>query len=67
MPEEKTGTYLDFLAGQCRALAQRFRLSGEQSEILSKFVIDTSVKSWRNGRDSGFKRAQTDQTGNATN
>jgi hypothetical protein len=67
MPEEKTSTYLDFLSGQCRELAERFRLSGEHTEALRKFVVETSVRSWRNGRDSGFKRAQSGQTGSATN
>ncbi len=57
MPERE-GTYMDYLSGQCRELAERFRLSGEQTETLRKFVTDTSMRSWRNGNDYGFKRAR---------
>jgi hypothetical protein len=60
-------TYLDVLSGQCRELAERFRLSGEQSEALKKFVTETAIKSWRNGRDSGYKRARLEGKGDATN
>ncbi len=67
MPEERTSTYLDFLSGQCRELAARFHLSGEHTEALRKFVVETSIRSWRNGHDSGFKHSQNGQNGSATN
>jgi len=59
MPETgKPKNYLDVLSGECRALAERFRLSGEQSDALRQFVTDTAMKSWRNGRAVGFIRAK---------
>ena len=43
----KPKNYLDILSGECRALSERFRLSGEQSDMLREFVTDTAMKSWR--------------------
>lgn len=61
MPElGRPKTYLDILSGECRALAERFRLSGEQSDALRQFVTDTAMKSWRNGRATGWDRAKAD-------
>ena len=48
--DKKPKNYLDILSGECRALAERFRLSGEQSDTLRHFVTDTAMRSWRNGR-----------------
>jgi hypothetical protein len=53
---QRPKNYLDLLSGECRALAERFRLSGEQSETLRHFVTDTAMKSWRNGRAVGWIR-----------
>ncbi len=55
---QRPKNYLDLLSGECRALAERFRLSGEQSETLRRFVTDTAMKSWRNGRAVGWMRAE---------
>ncbi len=55
--------YLDVLSGECRCLAERFRLSGEQSDALRQFVTDTAMKSGRNGRAVGFLRAQEETKG----
>ncbi len=55
---QRPKNYLDVLSGQCRALAERFRLSGEQSDALRQFVTDTAMKSWRNGRAVGWMRAE---------
>ncbi len=64
MPElGKPKNYLDILSGECRALAERFRLSGEQSDALRQFVTDTAMKSWRNGRATGWRHAKEEQNG----
>jgi len=55
---QRPKNYLDVLSGECRCLAERFRLSGEQSDALRQFVTDTAMKSWRNGRAVGFIRAK---------
>lgn len=55
---QRPKNYLDLLSGECRALAERFRLSGEQSETLRQFVTETAMKSWRNGRAVGWMRAE---------
>ena len=54
--DSKSKNYLDILKGECHALAERFRLSGEQSDILCEFVTDTAMKSWRDGRTVGWIR-----------
>jgi hypothetical protein len=56
--EGKPKTYVEILSGECRALAERFRLSGEQSDILRQFVTDTAMRSWRNGRATGYVHAK---------
>lgn len=48
--------YLDILSGECRDLAERFKLSGDQADQLRQFVTDTAMKSWRNGRAVGWLR-----------
>jgi len=64
--EEKTDervapkNYLDILNGECKALAERFRLSGEQSDMLRDFVADTAMRIWRNGRACGWIRGKND-------
>jgi hypothetical protein len=65
---QRPKNYLDILSGECRALAERFRLSGEQSDALRQFVTDTAMKSWRNGRAVGFIRAKDEaKPGSAAN
>ncbi len=60
--------FLDVLSGECRCLAERFRLSGEQSDALRQFVTDTAMKSWRNGRAVGWLRGKEEAKGeNAVN
>lgn len=66
MNESKPKNYLDVLSGECRALAERFRLSGEQSDALRQFVTDTAMKSWRNGRAVGFLRAKDEAKGGSS-
>jgi hypothetical protein len=56
----KPKNYLDILSGECRVLAERFRLSGEQSDMLRDFVADTAMRSWRNGRACGWIRGKND-------
>jgi hypothetical protein len=56
----KPKNYLDLLSGECRALSERFRLSGEQSDMLREFVTDTAMKSWRNGRAVGWIRGKNE-------
>jgi hypothetical protein len=56
--DAKPKNYLDILSGECRELAERFRLSGEQSDALRRFVTDTAMKSWRNGRAVGWRRRE---------
>jgi hypothetical protein len=56
--EARPKCYLDILSSECRALAERFRLSGEQADALRRFVTDTAMKSWRNGRAVGWLRGQ---------
>ena len=56
----KPKNYLDILSGECRALSERFRLSGEQSDLLREFVTDTAMKSWRNGRAVGWIRGKNE-------
>jgi len=58
MDEGRPKTFLDILSGECRALAERFHLSGEQSNVLKEFVTSTAMRSWRNGRAVGFLRAK---------
>lgn len=58
--DEKPKTYLDILSGECRALSERFRLSGEQSDMLREFVTDSAMRSWRNGRACGWIRGKND-------
>jgi hypothetical protein len=58
MEEEKRKPFLDVLSGECRALSERFRLSGEQSDALREFVTNTAMRSWRNGRNVGWLRAR---------
>ncbi len=55
---QRPKNYLDVLSGECRELAERFRLSGEQSDALRQFVTDTAMKSWRNGRAVGWLRGK---------
>ena len=55
---EKRKPFLDVLAGECRTLAERFRLSGEQSDMLREFVTKTALRSWRNGQNVGWLRAK---------
>jgi hypothetical protein len=63
---QRPKNYLDILSGECRCLAERFRLSGEQSEALRQFVTDTAMKSWRNGRAMGWLRSKEEtKTGSA--
>jgi len=63
--EAKPKNYLDILSGECRALSERFRLSGEQSDLLREFVTDTAMRSWRNGRAVGWIRGKSEvQVGN---
>ena len=65
MNEAKPKNYLDILSGECRALSERFRLSGEQSDLLREFVTDTAMRSWRNGRACGWIRGKNEaQVGN---
>ena len=59
----KPKNYLDILSGECRALAERFRLSGEQSDTLRHFVTDTAMRSWRNGRATGYVHAKKELEG----
>lgn len=58
MDEGKTKTFIEILSGECRALSERFHLSGEQSDALREFVTSTAMRSWRNGRAVGFLRAR---------
>ncbi len=60
MNEAKPKNYLDILSGECRALSERFRLSGEQSDLLREFVTDTAMRSWRNGRAVGWIRGKNE-------
>jgi hypothetical protein len=59
----KPKTYIDLLSGECRALSERFCLSGEQSDILREFVTDMAMRSWRNGRACGWIRGRNDASG----
>ncbi len=59
----KPKNYLDILSGECRALSERFRLSGEQSDMLREFVTDTAMRSWRNGRAVGWLRGKNEASG----
>jgi len=66
--EEKTDervapkNYLDILNGECKALAERFGLKGEQEDMLREFVCDTAMRSWRNGRAVGWIRGKNEAT-----
>jgi hypothetical protein len=56
MDQVRPKNYLDILSGECQALAERFRLNGDERETLRQFVTDTAMKSWRNGRAVGWLR-----------
>ena len=66
MNEAKPKNYLDILSGECRALSERFRLSGEQSDLLREFITDTAMRSWRNGRAVGWIRGKNEAQVGAT-
>lgn len=38
-------------------MVEMFRLSSENSDLFRQFVTDTAMKSWRNGRATGWRHA----------
>lgn len=64
--ERKERPFLDVIAGEVRAVAERFKLTPEQSDALREFVATTAMRAWRNGRNIGWLRAKEGQTSGGT-
>lgn len=54
----KKESFLEAITSDCRALAERFHLNGEQTDVLREYVTTTAMHSWRNGRAIGWERAR---------
>lgn len=50
--------FMDVLSGECRALAERYKLTKDQYDILLDFVTTVAMRSWRNGRTVGWTYAR---------